>query len=279
MTIDDTPRTLVLVAFPPEWAALAPLIEDAQERQVQGRTILLGMLSGLAVILAETGVSMVNAAMTTQALIDRLAVERIVVSGIAGGIDPALAVGDVVVPAAWGQFLEVGMGRATGAGFTLPPLPGATDLPAYGMMMPRDVLVATDGGVAPMRWIPVDADLLALARALAMGEDARLVVGGRGTSGTGFVDHADYRRYLLATFGAQVVDMESAAIAQVAFVNAVPCIVFRALSDLAGGEVDDNALPAFMARASENAARAVAAFLSAISAGRGSGTAAPSAGA
>jgi adenosylhomocysteine nucleosidase len=254
------PRTLVLVAFPPEWSALAPHVEDAEERQVLGRTVLAGTLSGARVLLAETGVSMVNAAMTTQALIDRFPIARIIVSGVAGGLDPALPVGSVLAPAAWGQFLEVGMGRAGAAGYTLPSLPGETDLPPFGMMIPRDVLV---GGEA-RRTLPVDADLLRVAQRAAADPTLDLRVGGVGVSGSAFVDHADYRRYLHATFGASVVDMESAAVVQVANANGVPCIVFRALSDLAGGEVEANALPTSLGAACASAARVVLAYLAVL---------------
>ena len=46
---------------------------------------------------------MVNAAMTTQLALDRFNVSAIIVDGIAGGVDPSLAIGDVVVPDRWGQ--------------------------------------------------------------------------------------------------------------------------------------------------------------------------------
>ena len=57
---------------------------------------------GKQVVLFLSGMSMVNAAMTTQAALDRFKVTRVVFSGIAGGVDPALDVGDVVVADQWG---------------------------------------------------------------------------------------------------------------------------------------------------------------------------------
>lgn len=255
--------TAVLVAFHPEWDALIGHVETPRAQTVNGRTVVRGRLAGQDVVLAETGVSMVNAAMTAQLLIDRYAVARIVVSGIAGGIDPALETGDVVVPERWGQFLEVGMGRRVGGAHVLPPLPGETDLAPHGMMIPRDVVAGNAAhGVAQHRWFPADLALLAVARGL--GGTARLVVGGNGISGSAFVDNADYRGYLFATFAAQIVDMESAAIAQVAYCNSVPFIAFRALSDLAGGEHDTNRLPVFMREAAAICAGVTCAFLEAL---------------
>ncbi len=58
--------------------------------------------------------------------------------------------------------------------------------------------------------------------------------------------------------------MESAAVAQVAFINGVPFIAFRSLSDLAGGEADSNRMDLFMTLASENAASVVKAFVAAL---------------
>lgn len=235
-------------------------VQSAESHRLHGRTVLLGRLAGRDVILAQTGVSMVNAAMTTQALLDRFAVSRIVVSGVAGGLDPANGVGHVLAPARWGQFLEVGMGRATPDGPLLPPLPGATDLPPFGMMIPRDVIVGHDGQPeCERRWFDADAALLSIARSLEATHD--LTVGGAGLSGTAFVDNAAYRDYLHATFGAAVLDMESAAVAQVAFANRVPFIVFRSLSDLAGGEADANHLPDWLERACANVSAVTRAYI------------------
>lgn len=243
---------------------MVPHVEVAEEHYLHGRTVIVGRMAGRDVILAQTGVSMVNAAMTTQALLDRFAVSRIVVSGVAGGLDPANDVGRVLAPARWGQFLEVGMGRATPTGPVLPPLPGATDLPPFGMMIPRDVIVGhADEAERERRWFDADPVLLDVARSFESTHGLR--VGGAGLSGTAFVDNAAYRDYLHATFGASVLDMESAAVAQVAFANRVPFIVFRSLSDLAGGEDHANHLPDWLDRACANVASVTRAFIAALS--------------
>ncbi len=58
--------------------------------------------------------------------------------------------------------------------------------------------------------------------------------------------------------------MESAAVAHVAFANAVPFIAFRSLSDLAGGDAGTNQMRLFMALASANSARVVEDFVAAL---------------
>lgn len=239
---------------------MVPHVAVRAQHSVLGRDVLEGEFAGQPAVLAQTGVSMVNAAMTTQALLDRFTIGRIIVSGIAGGLDPRCAVGQVLAPAQWGQFLEVGMGRETGAGYTLPPLPGMTDRPGFGMMIPRDVIVASPTEPEHARqWIDADPALLDLARSID-----GITIGGAGVSGTAFVDNARYRDYLHGTTGASVLDMESAAIAQVAFANAVPFIVLRALSDLAGGEADANHLPHWIERACANVSRATRTLVGAL---------------
>ena len=89
-------------------------------------------------------------------------------------------------------------------------------------------------------------------------------MGGRGVSGQAFVDNAAFREWAHATFEAQVLDMESAAVAHVAYVNEVPFIAFRSLSDLAGGGEGANEMGAFMGVASANSAAVVTAFLDAL---------------
>ena len=58
---------------------------------------------------------------------------------------------------------------------------------------------------------------------------------GNGVSGQAFVDNAAFREYTFKTFNASVLDMETSALAMVAYANGVPYIAFRSLSDLAGG--------------------------------------------
>jgi adenosylhomocysteine nucleosidase len=90
------------------------------------------------------------------------------------------------------------------------------------------------------------------------------MVGGAGVSGSAFVDNAAFRDYTFRTFQAQLLDMESAAVAQVAFANGTPFIAFRSLSDLAGGDEGPNQMRIFMQLASANSAALVRAFVKAL---------------
>ena len=92
------------------------------------------------------------------------------------------------------------------------------------------------------------------------------MVGGNGVSGQSFVDNAQFRQYAFETFKAQVLDMESAAVAMVAHANGVPFIAFRSLSDLAGGGPAENEMLTFMALAADNSAKVVISFLQKLAA-------------
>ncbi len=283
--LDPTPRTVVMTAFPPEWDALRPAVQRPRTYKINGLTFLTGTIAGKPVVLMQSAVSMVNAAMNTQLVLDRFTVRRIVFSGIAGGVDPALSIGDVIVPEQWGQYLEVSFARGAPGKWVVPEPVDAIAPPNFGMMFPRGVRVGNAAEPATRHYtLAADPTLVALARKVAAGatlrrcvgrDDAlnagnclahepKIVVGGTGVSAGVFADNAEFRDYLAAAWNARVLDMESGAVVQVAYANRVPVIVFRSLSDLAGGDAGANQMETFMTLASVNSAAVVKAFVAAL---------------
>lgn len=275
-TRDATPRIAVISAFAPEWTVLHDRMAAPAEHRINGARFVTGTLGGAPVVLFLSGISMVNAAMTTQMALDHFAVEGIVFSGIAGGADPALAIGDVSVPARWSQYLESAMARETAEGFAPPPWMTKQG-ENFGMIFPQPVGVvsARQDGIEERAFFPVDPGYLEVAERVAgeidlatcnaenacLGHAPRIVVGGAGVSGQSFVDNARLREWAHDVFGARVIDMESAAVAHVAYVNEVPFIAFRSLSDLAGGGEGANEMATFMSLAATNSALVVERFL------------------
>jgi adenosylhomocysteine nucleosidase len=102
--IKGVPRIAVISAFDAELTQLRAASVITSTRVINGRTHYIGSLAGHDVVLMLTGFSMVNASMTTQALLDQFNISGIVFSGIAGGVNPGLHVGDVTVPAQWGNY-------------------------------------------------------------------------------------------------------------------------------------------------------------------------------
>lgn len=276
--LDPTPRIAVMSAFAPEWVELQAAMTNRKDYSVAGTTFATGEIADKPVVLFLTGVSMVNAAMTSQLAIDHFELESIVFSGIAGGVDPRRHIGDVIVPSQWAQYLEVIMARDVDGSFTPPPFLDAP-YPNFGMMFPQEVGVARAGAEPENKfWFEVDPDLLAVAEEVAsttqledcaeanncLSTTPSIHVGGNGVSGAAFVDNAELREYAFETFQAGVLDMESAAVAHVAYANDVPFIAFRSLSDLAGGGEGANEMGTFMGLASANSAAVVTAFIAAL---------------
>ncbi len=277
--LDTAPRIVVMSAFEPELKLLLGKAQIERTVSANGVAFTLGKLAGKEVVMFLSGVSMVNAAMTTQLALDRFNVTAVVFSGIAGGVNPGLQIGDVTVAARWGQYQEMVFARQTDKGFAPPPWM-KTPFPAYGYMFTREVNVRRQGGDAKGEekfWFDADPRLLGIARQVAgeiklsqcnaanacLGHEPRIVVGGNGVSGQTFVDNAPFREWAFATFKADVLDMESAASAMVAYANDKPFIAFRSLSDLAGGGGGTNEIKTFFQLAADNAAHVLIAFLEA----------------
>jgi adenosylhomocysteine nucleosidase len=277
--LDETPRIAVISAFQPELTLLLSRVQGARAHSINGVEFTTGTLQGQPVVIFLSGISMTNAAMNTQLVLDRFNVKSIVFSGIAGGVNPRLHIGDVTVAAQWGQYLEVLMARETAPGkYSAPPWMKDAKLANYGMLHPRPVEVRTAANPkpTPQFWFAADPKMLEVARSLrnvelahcgaqgrCMSHKPQLVVGGNGVSGQAFVDNKAFREYAFKTFDANVLDMETAATAMVAHSNGVPYLAFRSLSDLAGGGEGENEMGTFMSVAADNSAKVLLAFLAA----------------
>jgi adenosylhomocysteine nucleosidase len=274
--VDATERTALVSSFEPEWQDLQGALKNRTDRIINGTDFATGEFEGKPVVLFLTGISMVNAAMTTQLALDRFNVRRIVFSGVAGGVDPKLHIGDVVIPDQWREYLETVFARESAGKYKLPDFIGDPADNNFGMIFPRPVQIAHAPEKPEDRtWFPVDPDLLAIARKAAnatqleectadhqcLALPPKVVVGGNGVSGGAFVDNRAFREYASQVYKAEALDMESAAVGHVAYANEVPYIVFRSLSDLAGGDAAENQMKIFQNLASGNSALVVKAFM------------------
>ena len=105
--LDDTPRTALISAFGLE--ADVYLAEMTREKvfTISGFRFTTGELRGKQVVVVLTNISISNAVMVTQLLLDNFNVERIIMSGIAGGVNPDLNIGDVVIAERWALYQEM----------------------------------------------------------------------------------------------------------------------------------------------------------------------------
>jgi adenosylhomocysteine nucleosidase len=252
------PRPLVAVmgAYATEMAAHREVLLGTNtphiDTVVNGVTFTRFKLAGHDVLLFPSGVSMVNAAMTTQLALDRFPITHVLFAGIAGGINPSNHIGDVVIPDQWFHHSEAVYAnpKPGGSGYVLPDY-FKPPYENFGFMFPDNVSVIRAGMAKPedQPSFPADPKLLAVARqALAKmpplvwsTNTARVSVGGHGIAGPVFMDNREYRKWAYRVWKAECLDMESTAIAQVCWANQVPFLIVRSLSDLAGGQEGVNA--------------------------------------
>jgi adenosylhomocysteine nucleosidase len=207
------------------------------------------VVEGKDVVVFETGMSLVNAAMALQLALERMPITHVLFAGVAGGIDPALRIGDVVVPERWAYHCEAAYFNPSpdGKGWV------AADYfeqryPNFGMIFSDDMqaIRADKEKFERVATFPADPGLIAVARraveklgpmrGLESGRVIDVSVGGTGVSGTVFLDNREYREHVFKTWGARCLDMESTAYAHVCYTNEIPFLAVRALSDLAGGQ-------------------------------------------
>lgn len=250
------PPYLILYAFDAEGERLADEMTIRDSVVLLGRIARIGRLSGRDVVLAESGVGMTNAAMTTQCLIDRFRPVAVIFTGIAGAVDSAIHIGDIVACRQWRTHDYGYHGRD---GFEVTTI-DVYHPDADSIMETAAFDVDSALFTAAEKLTRKDLDLDAIG-----GRTPVLAVGGVGVSGNCFIDSREKREWLQETFAALVTDMESAAVGQVCVVNDIPFIVFRSASDLAGGSGSETAgdeMEQFFRIAADNSSRVVIELLS-----------------
>ncbi len=273
------PKQLIAVlnAYPPEMDAMIAEFglndpKFAQQR-IKGFRFYRGVVEGKDVLVVETGMSLVNAAMALQLTLNHFPVTHVLFAGVAGGTDPALQVGDVVIPERWAYHSEAAYFNEDGKGGYVIADYFKQKYANFGMMFPDEVVATRAGAEKFVRvpTFPADPLLLATARrAVAKlgpvkgertGRTLTIDVGGTGVSGPVFLDNAAYRKFVYDVWTARCLDMETTAYAHVCYTNDVPFLAVRALSDLAGGQTGKNVIDHHEATSSVNAVRVLRAIL------------------
>ncbi len=199
-----------------------------------GLTFHEAELHGHDLILVKSGVGKVNAALCAQLLVDGFDTEAILCTGTAGAVNPALEIGDIVVAEDCVQH----------------------DLEVDFLGLPRGQIPFTE-----LRFFETAERLVQKATALSLPEH-RLHMG-RVLTGDAFVQDEAYRQELRHELEGDCVEMEGAAVGQVATLNGVPYLVVRAISDRADGSSDVD-FQTFLQEAAHSSARVVIHLLEAL---------------
>ena len=208
-------KIAIIGAMDCEISAIKKEMFDLKEENYADLKIFTGTINGKFIILAQSGIGKVNAALNTQYIIDTYKPNIIINTGVAGGISDELDIGDVVI----GTYLVQHDFDVTVLGY------------AKGYMCTG---VEKD---KPTKYY-CDKELVEKFQScLEQNMSKQKIHQGVIASGDKFISGKEIKKEINEYFGAIAVEMEGCAIAQVATKNKIPFVVTRAISDLADGKV------------------------------------------
>lgn len=215
-------RTAILGAFSDEVKLLEDSLQNKQIVNLKGIRFLTGELRGRSVVVALTGVGKVNAAMTTTILLMNWQPQQLIFTGIAGGVNPEILPGDMVIAK---STIQHDFGKIDSAGMTL-----------WKTFNP------IDKSRNPL-YFPADSILLMKAQKVSNQTKYREIIGRKvkvmtGIVATGdvFVNSDEKVKILQNQLKADATEMEGAAVAQVCYQLKVPCLILRSISDNANSK-------------------------------------------
>ncbi len=188
----------ILGALPAEVAQVCDHLTGISTEEYAGVTYHLGSLAGKDVVVCCAGMGKANAAATTQVLCLKYGIDQLIFSGIAGNTSPLLTIGDVVL------------------GKTVVYHDAEID-----MICQNPPFLKEYSG---------DAALLAAAEAACAAHGVKSLTGKIAT-GDLFIGDAASKNAIMAKCAPDCVEMEGAAVSQIAAKNDVPCVIIRAMSD------------------------------------------------
>lgn len=197
----------VIGAMEEEVSMLIGQMKNKETKVMAGMEFNRGKLWDIDAVIVKSGIGKVNMAICTQILVDVYKVTAVINTGVAGGLYEKLNVGDIVISS---DVVQHDM-DATGFGYK----PG---------QIPRMDVYS----------FPADQALMKLAE-----ESCKLVntdiqcFTGRVATGDQFISSNEKKQWIIDNFDAYCAEMEGGAMAQTAYLNKVPFVVIRAISDKA----------------------------------------------
>lgn len=205
-------------------------MENPQIKTIAGMDFYKGKISGKDVVVVKCGIGKVNAAICTQVLADCFNVSAVINTGVAGSLNNDIDICDIVI---------------------------STTAQEHDM----DVTpLGYERGIIPdMKTSMFEADKKLAELAKASAESAGLgvkVFEGKVVSGDQFIGTFEAKNYLRETFAGDCAEMEGGAIAHAAYLNNIPFLVIRAISDKADGGAEMD-YPTFEKKAAENSIKLI----------------------
>ena len=199
----------LICAIPEERDALKATLDHGEATQIAGLGFSHGEIEGQPIVLAEAGIGKVNTAMVATLLATRFEVDILAFSGVAGGLDPNLHIGDLVIADRAIQHdcgvIENDRLEPYQAGHV--PFFNPTDDMGYAAR--SDMIDSIKAALADLAFPP-------LAKDAGGSGDKSTIVYGAILAGDQYIHCETTRTRLQARFDAKAVAMEGGAMAQVA---------------------------------------------------------------
>lgn len=201
----------IIGAMDIEVAEVKKAMEDVTVETAASMDFYKGTIKGKEAVVVRSGIGKVNAAVCTQILADRYHVDAVINTGIAGSLKNEINIGDMVLST---DTVHHDM-DATGFGYPAGQIPQMKEFS-----------------------FPADENLRSLAEKCCREVNPEIeVFTGRVVSGDQFISDKVKKQWIGDTFGGYCTEMEGAAIAQASYLNNIPFLIIRAISDKA----DDSA--------------------------------------
>lgn len=218
----------IIGAMDEEVSKIKEKMTDVEIKKKASMDFYRGKLMGKDVVVVRSGIGKVNAGICTQILVDEYLVDGVINTGIAGSLNADIDIGDMVLATDTVQH-DV---DASGFGYDLGVIP----------RMETSTFIA-------------DGKLRDLAKECCerVNPDIKVFCG-RVVSGDQFVSDKAKKQYILENFKGYCTEMEGAAIAQAAYLNNIPFLIIRAISDKADDSATED-YPTFEAKAIEHSVK------------------------
>lgn len=226
----------IIGAMEPEVAILKAKLSNAQTSTYAGYTFYQGQIDGNEVVIVQSGIGKVAAALATAILIDKFQPDYVVNTGSAGGFDATLKVGDIVVSSEV-RYHDVDV---TAFGYEIGQLPAN-----------------------PAAYVPHPTLVEAAQEGINSLENIRAMIGLITTGDTFMTKDEDIAKARANFPTMAAVEMEGAAIAHTCHQFDVPFVIIRSLSDIAGKE-SPTSFDEYLETASVNSSQLVINMLNAL---------------
>lgn len=228
----------IIGAMEEEVLALKHKMELKETKKIKNLEFYIGSLHQRDIIVVKCGIGKVNAALCTQILIDNFEIKAIINTGVAGGLNDDLNIGDIVISSAtvYHDFDTTAFGDPLGY------------ISRMGM---EDC------------FFKADDHLIEIAKKCSESIENIKIIVGKVASGDQFISKVDIKNKIKSEFDASCVEMEGAAIAHTCFINQIPFVIIRSISDNASKDANMS-FDEFVSLAASNSSAIVETIISEI---------------